>query len=535
MTARKWWALLISFCLLFSGFVGLSHPSVVMADPGDAADLAGQSEYPTINPGERINIWIRIRNTGTTTWWANGRDNYGYRGTDEWSAGRGNLNGDVPPGGTTTFGGDVAPQTPGRHRYGILLTHNGRDFGPLFFIDVTVRDNRGGGGSSSGGTQAISFGQPVTGTIAAGGQDRWTFSGGQGWAVRISASGFDTMLSLIGPDSRTLATDDDGLNDGRGGSLLRLDLPDTGVYTIVVAGYANAGGSYRLSTECGGFGCINGTSGSGNSGSDEGRGTIESGQTLNGTINQRGDRDTYFFNASEGQYATIRMNRTGGNLDPFLFLHGQDGGILARDDDSGDGTNAMISRFRLPQTGRYRIIVASYGDSSTGSYSLNLQVEGSSQSGWQLPMRGNVQLGSYRPGDGDHRERDLYAVDLTSDNYAIFPMAPGTVVYAEQNNSKAPGQRTSYGYVVVIDHGGGLYSIYTHLAPTGLPSVGQRVDYDTQIGTMSDTGCPRSLCGGAHLHFAVRRGAPGLTGTDALWTNTPVNVWGVIPDLPRLP
>lgn len=142
----------------------------------------------------------------------------------------------------------------------------------------------------------------------------------------------------------------------------------------------------------------------------------------------------------------------------------------------------------------------------------------------QLPMRGNVEVKGYLPGEGDHTQgRDYWAVDLFSDNPAVYPIAPGKVAFADWNCQTVSGQPPCYGYVVAIDHGNGIYSIYTHLASSGLPTFAQDVAYNTQIGTMSDSGC--SGCG-VHLHFAVHQGPAGLTGTDALWgANTPVNVW----------
>ena len=157
-----------------------------------------------------------------------------------------------------------------------------------------------------------------------------------------------------------------------------------------------------------------------------------------------------------------------------------------------------------------------YDQAGNVNYAPNgLHKEGTS---WTAPMR-NWQVIGYKPGQGDHVGRDYWAVDLYSSNSAVYPTRSGTVVYAQWNCDKSPGQPYCYGYVVVIDHGNGIYSIYAHLAANGLPKVGNSVGTNTQIGTMSDSGC--SGCG-LHLHFASRSGAANLGANALFGSNTPV-------------
>ena len=76
----------------------------------------------------------------------------------------------------------------------------------------------------------------------------------------------------------------------------------------------------------------------------------------------------------------------------------------------------------------------------------------------------------------------------------------GAVVKAEYN--------IAYGKMVVIDHGGGISTLYAHGSEI-LVEVGQTVKRGDLIGGM---GCTGSACIGTHLHFAAYKGIPGRGG-----------------------
>lgn len=105
--------------------------------PFDAAGLASQVGYPTVSAGVPVDLWINVRNTGTTTWRA--CDGYGWGGDDEWQGQSGPVTGETPPGGIwhreTTL---TAPLAPGEYVYGFRMRHGTQEFGPYFFWRVTV-------------------------------------------------------------------------------------------------------------------------------------------------------------------------------------------------------------------------------------------------------------------------------------------------------------------------------------------------------------------------------------------------------------
>jgi murein DD-endopeptidase MepM/ murein hydrolase activator NlpD len=78
----------------------------------------------------------------------------------------------------------------------------------------------------------------------------------------------------------------------------------------------------------------------------------------------------------------------------------------------------------------------------------------------------------------------------------IHAGADGTVILA--------GAKGGYGNTVVIDHGGGMVTLYAHQSSLAV-SVGQKVEAGQTIGYVGSTG----VSTGSHLHFEVRiNGAP---------------------------
>ncbi|NJP05968.1 MAG: hypothetical protein HC837_10270 [Chloroflexaceae bacterium] len=104
----------------------------------NANTLIEQVEYPVVYPGETFRYFIRILNTGNTTW--SGKNGYGWRGTDMWESTSALLKRDVPPGEDMHFrvSSVRAPDQPGVYRYGFIMNQWGEDFGTLYYLDVTV-------------------------------------------------------------------------------------------------------------------------------------------------------------------------------------------------------------------------------------------------------------------------------------------------------------------------------------------------------------------------------------------------------------
>lgn len=123
-----------------------------------------------------------------------------------------------------------------------------------------------------------------------------------------------------------------------------------------------------------------------------------------------------------------------------------------------------------------------------------------SAAGWQWPTSGPI-TGRFGDDRGDHVHSGLDIDGETGD--AIYAARPGRVSFA--------GVAGGYGNMIDIDHGEGYSSRYAHLSAMLVP-VGQRVDYDTIIGRMGNTGNST----GSHLHFEIRVGGTARDPLDFL-------------------
>lgn len=99
-------------------------------------------------------------------------------------------------------------------------------------------------------------------------------------------------------------------------------------------------------------------------------------------------------------------------------------------------------------------------------------------------------------GFGSRWGRVHKGIDLWNESESRTPIQAareGIVIEAGAN-------RAGYGYMVVLDHGGGLQTFYAHMRKI-LVRVGQEVDRGDTLGYMGKTGDST----GYHLHFEVRQ------------------------------
>ncbi len=87
-----------------------------------------------------------------------------------------------------------------------------------------------------------------------------------------------------------------------------------------------------------------------------------------------------------------------------------------------------------------------------------------------------------------------------------------TVVAAESGTVTFAGWYGSGGYTVIIDHGGGLTTMYCHMQNSLRVSSGQRVSRGQAIGKIGSSG----YVTGAHLHFEVKVNGRNVNPTSYL-------------------
>ncbi len=119
---------------------------------------------------------------------------------------------------------------------------------------------------------------------------------------------------------------------------------------------------------------------------------------------------------------------------------------------------------------------------------------------WNGPMK-RLPRSSRRAGFADHRayfyqgrlidEQDHLGIDLASVRHApVSAAAGGTVVFADYLGI--------YGNTVILDHGWGVFSLYSHLSRMEV-AKGDEVAQGDIVGRTGTTG----MVGGDHLHFSV--------------------------------
>lgn len=127
------------------------------------------------------------------------------------------------------------------------------------------------------------------------------------------------------------------------------------------------------------------------------------------------------------------------------------------------------------------------------------------------PVGGNITSGvGMRIDPIDGRWRQHNGIDIAiHEGTQVTPVGSGVVVYS--------GLRSGYGNTVLIEHAGGMITLYAHNSRL-LVSVGQQVDKDTVIALSGNTG--RST--GPHLHFEAWQAGVNVTPAFMPGSNTPL-------------
>ena len=173
-------------------------------------------------------------------------------------------------------------------------------------------------------------------------------------AAIYTTGGIDTEATLFDPDDREIASDDDGGD----GDNFRIEavLTRRGRYRLRLEAFSDLqGGSYTLHAERG-----------------EGlRALSLGGLPQQGAILSDGEADLYLMAVAEPTAVAIH---TSGGVDTGGELYDPEGGLVAWDDDGGEGNNFRIDTVLL-RRGTYLLRIVSSHPDSTGSYTLHATAE----------------------------------------------------------------------------------------------------------------------------------------------------------------
>ncbi len=216
-----------------------------------------------------------------------------------------------------------------------------------------------------------------------GEQDRYLLSAEAGTVINIAmdvrVGSLNPYLEVYGPTGALIAEDD---NSGSNQNALieGLELDMSGVYTIVARSASGVGtGTYTLTimplTQ------VEPESPEGFAPQEASLGDLVIGEQVEGAILSSTEYQWWTLDLDAGDIVSVAVDAApGSTLDPEVAIYGADGTVMAQDDDSGEGKNALISGFVAPYSGPYFVAVSSWDMTPGGAYTL-------------LVERGNVVLG----------------------------------------------------------------------------------------------------------------------------------------------
>lgn len=236
---------------------------------------------------------------------------------------------------------------------------------------------------------SIEYGDTVNGNFSgfdAAHSYSFTASAGDIVNVDLISPDFDTYVILYDGDGVELLRDDDG-GEGLNSFIFEYEIPADGDYTIYVSSFGSVTGgtpptgSYTVTLTEGDF-VFQTTPVPTFTPSPEPvtsgvpQGSIEAGQSINGTLTEDEPAHEYTFSALAGDVVTISLSAE--TIDSYLILFDANGTELARNDDGGDNLNSLILNFEIPADGDYTILASTYGAvrgfvPGYGDYTLSLE------------------------------------------------------------------------------------------------------------------------------------------------------------------
>lgn len=227
-------------------------------------------------------------------------------------------------------------------------------------------------------TGTLTVGGSVTGRLEIQGDTDWfaiSLTAGQSYIFNLdpaSSSGLSDPYLYLYDRNGTLVTWDDDSGPGLASQLIYTPTA-TATHYLAAAAYADYWtGSYLLSATTAGTSGTPTTTGDDYPANNTTTGSLTPGATIEGNLESAGDSDWFAISLVAGVSYTFNLDpaSSGGLSDPYLYLYGSNGILLAQDDDSGPGLASELT-YTPTSSGTYYLDASSYGGYSTGRYTLS--------------------------------------------------------------------------------------------------------------------------------------------------------------------
>ncbi|HYW09574.1 MAG TPA: DUF4344 domain-containing metallopeptidase [Longimicrobium sp.] len=372
-------------------------------------------------PGDQIVIILRSTTFDTYLVWGVGSGaSFAPQQTDDDGAGGTDSQIRVTVGSSGSYtirANSISPATTGNY---------------TLSVERAAASSGSSAGTRSGTEGVIRAGQNVSGRLQSSDPklsdnshyDNYVYQGtpGEQILITLTSTDFDTFLRwgrVQGNQFQLLGSDDDA--GGGTNSRLQVTVDGSGTYAIQANSLAPATtGSYTLSVERA-------------TGAPTGAATLSMGQTVNGRLDTSDPKlsdnshyDLYVYRGQPGEQVLVTMTSTA--FDAYMAwgrVSGSAFEAIARDDDSGGGTNSQLIG-TVGSSGTYAVQANSLGAGSTGAYTLTVQpVTAAARRAASAPPAGAVAITAGQTINGELTRSDPMLSDSSFVDQYVYQGRPG--------------------------------------------------------------------------------------------------------------
>jgi serine/threonine protein kinase len=199
----------------------------------------------------------------------------------------------------------------------------------------------------------ISFGSTLSGEVASGETEEWTFNATAGDRIDVRVQpepDFDLVFNILNEDSVSIVPGGEVDESFAAEEISNLIVPISGQYTIAVSGFSGTAGSYDVTL---------------NISEDAPPGsTLFVADTLS-----PGAEHLFPFSSDSGNITVEAIIEPEGDFDAILSIYNDDTEVLLEEVDNSFDTETLS--FQLPSSGNYYFRVTGF-DGSSGNYDITL-------------------------------------------------------------------------------------------------------------------------------------------------------------------